>query len=107
MSPRISRLPRLALLAGAALAGLGIAAVAAAQTITTVPGMPPVTNPANLYSDAGAGQLSPAVAGDLARIYVPNRRSNSISVIDPATLQVIDTYKVGRNPQHVVPSWDL
>ena len=30
-----------------------------------------------------------------------------MSVIDPATLQVIDTFKVGRNPQHIVPSWDL
>src|SRR6185369_15128398 len=37
----------------------------------------------------------------------PNRRANTVSVIDPETLQVIDTFKVGRNPQHVVPSWDL
>jgi DNA-binding beta-propeller fold protein YncE len=28
-------------------------------------------------------------------------------VIDPAPLQVVDTFRVGRNPQHVVPSWDL
>jgi YVTN family beta-propeller protein len=85
---------------------------AAAQTepvamITTVPGMPPVADPANLYSETVAGKLSPAVAGALPRIYVPNRRSNSVSVIDPATLEVVDTFRVGRNPQHVVPSWDL
>jgi YVTN family beta-propeller protein len=38
---------------------------------------------------------------------VPNSVSNSVSVIDPATLKVIDRFKVGREPQHVVPSWDL
>lgn len=26
-------------------------------------------------------------------------------VVDPATQEVIDTIQVGRNPQHVVPSW--
>jgi DNA-binding beta-propeller fold protein YncE len=30
-----------------------------------------------------------------------------VYVIDPATFKVIDKYKVGLNPQHVVPSWDL
>jgi YVTN family beta-propeller protein len=85
---------------------------AAAQTappkpIVTVPGMPPVTDPDNLYSDTVEGKMSANVVGALPRIYVPNRRSNSVSVIDPATLTVVDTYRVGRNPQHVVPSWDL
>jgi DNA-binding beta-propeller fold protein YncE len=31
----------------------------------------------------------------------------TVYVIDPATLKVIDKFKVGINPQHVVPSWDL
>jgi YVTN family beta-propeller protein len=78
-----------------------------AAAVTTVPGMPPVVDPTNLYSETVAGKLSPAVQGALPRVYVPNRRGNSVSVIDPETLQVVDTYKVGRNPQHVVPSWDL
>jgi DNA-binding beta-propeller fold protein YncE len=30
-----------------------------------------------------------------------------VSVIDPATLKVTHTFKVGLYPQHVVPSWDL
>src|SRR4030095_2682463 len=30
-----------------------------------------------------------------------------VYVIDPATFTVIDKFKVGLNPQHVVPSWDL
>ena len=33
--------------------------------------MPPVTDRANLYGDAGAGKLSEAVRGALARVYVP------------------------------------
>jgi YVTN family beta-propeller protein len=78
-----------------------------AAAITTVPGMPAVIDPANLYSETVAGKLSPAVKGALTRVYVPNRRANTVSVIDPETLQVVDTFKVGRNPQHVVPSWDL
>jgi len=51
--------------------------------------------------------LSPAVGGALSRIYVPNRRSNSVYVIDPGTLAIIDRFPVGASPQHVVPSWDL
>jgi YVTN family beta-propeller protein len=73
----------------------------------TVPGMPPVVDPGNLYSEATAGKLSPAVAADLPRVYVPHVQSNDVWVIDPATRKVVDKFKVGVNPQHVVPSWDL
>jgi len=75
--------------------------------ITGVPGMPAVVDPANLYSETQAGKLSPAVAGALSLVYVPNLRSNNVDVIDPATFKVIDRFPVGRGPQHVVPSWDL
>jgi YVTN family beta-propeller protein len=75
--------------------------------IATVPGMPPVVDRNNLYSETITGRLSPAVAGALERVYVPNRSSRTVSVIDPATLKVVDTFKVGIDPQHVVPSWDL
>ena len=40
-------------------------------------------------------------------MYVPNVKSHDVYVIDPATMKVVDTFKVGVNPQHVVPSWDL
>ncbi|MEP6678304.1 MAG: YncE family protein [Betaproteobacteria bacterium] len=79
----------------------------APATVSTVPGMPPVPDAANLYSEIGAGRLSAAVAADLPRVYVPNVRSNDVYVIDPATMKVVDRFKVGVNPQHVVPSWDL
>ena len=80
---------------------------AAAQPISVVPGMPPVLDAQNLYSETGSGKLSKATAGALERVYVPNRGENTVSVIDPATLKVIDKFKVGIHPQHVVPSWDL
>ncbi|MCL4798921.1 MAG: YncE family protein [Burkholderiales bacterium] len=98
--------PRALLLLLATLAA-GIAAAQPARQIETVPGMPPVVDPANLYGETAAGKVRPEVAADLPRIYVPNRRSNDVSVIDPATMQVVDRFKVGIHPQHVVPSWDL
>jgi YVTN family beta-propeller protein len=99
-----------ALLCAPLLANLGFAANPAnpqKAVVHTVAGMPEVPDAANLYSETGADKLSAAVKGDLERIYVPNLRSNSVSVIDPTTLKVVATLKVGKSPQHVVPSWDL
>jgi YVTN family beta-propeller protein len=75
--------------------------------VVAFPGMPPVIDPNNLYSEAASKRLSPAVTGALARVYVPNVLSNDVDVIDPSTLEVVDHFKAGHNPQHVVPSWDL
>jgi YVTN family beta-propeller protein len=82
-------------------------APAARSAVATVPGMPPVVDRNNLYSETAAGKMSPAVAGALERVYVPNRSDRTVSVIDPATLKVVDSFKVGVDPQHIVPSWDL
>jgi YVTN family beta-propeller protein len=81
----------------AALALLGAASAGHAQTAA----------PANVYSTSAADKMSAAVAGDLARVYVPNLRSNDVYVIDPQTMKVIDRFKVGLGPQHIVPSWDM
>lgn len=78
-----------------------------ASVISTVPGMPPVPDPANLYSEQTAGKVLPSVANDLPRVYVPHVKSNDVYVIDPATFKVVDKFKVGINPHHIVPSWDL
>ncbi|HET7341508.1 MAG TPA: hypothetical protein VFL90_08600, partial [Methylomirabilota bacterium] len=51
---------------------------AAAGAVETVPGMPPVTNPANLYSETTADKLSPALANVPARVYVPNVKSHEV-----------------------------
>jgi YVTN family beta-propeller protein len=79
----------------------------AAPTVATVAGMPPVSDAKNLYSDQAAGKVVPAIAGDLPRVYVPNLRSGDVYVIDPAQMKVVDRFKVGIGPQHIVPSWDL
>lgn len=63
--------------------------------------------PTNVYADAGLGALSPAASKARSLVYVPNTKSNSVSVIDPATHTVIRTFRTGRLPQHVVPSWDM
>jgi YVTN family beta-propeller protein len=97
----------------AAAAPQGASAVAAppapavVPAVTTVAGMPPVVDARNLYSETEAGKVSPALAGDLERIYVPNLRSNDVYVVDPVAMKVVDRFKVGRGPQHIVPSWDL
>ena len=72
-----------------------------------LPGMPPVVDPANIYAAAGPNMLSPAVRGVPYRIYVPNSGGSTVTVIDPATYRVIDTYQTGLNPQHVVPGYNL
>ncbi|CAB3961749.1 MULTISPECIES: YncE family protein [Burkholderia] len=110
MQPRFRRhlrFPRLAIVIAAALAGFCARSAIAASAVAAVPGMPPVINPDNLYSEAQAGRMSVAVSGALPRIYVPNLRSNDVYVIDPATYKVVDRFAVGRSPQHVVPAWDL
>lgn len=72
-----------------------------------LPGMPPVHDANNIYSDAGANMFSSATQGELSRVYVPNGLDNTVSVIDPAQYKVINTLKVGLLPQHVVPAYDL
>jgi len=102
---------RAAVALASALAATLVAWPAAAQpgtrAVDTIPGMPPVTDPANLYGEARSDKLSPAVATALPRVYVPNLKSNDVYVIDPATLKVVDRFRVGINPQHIVPSYDL
>jgi 40-residue YVTN family beta-propeller repeat len=85
----------------------GQPAAVATQAVQTLPGMPRVVDPTNLYSETAAGRFSPAVAGALSRVYVPNLTSNDVYVIDAATFKVVDRFPVGVRPQHIIPSWDL
>ena len=85
-----------------------LAQAPAPAAIATVPGMPPVIDANNLYSETnGPSHISPALKDDLVRVYVPNLRGNSVSVIDPDKMKVVDTFKVGQSPQHVVVGYDL
>lgn len=78
-----------------------------AQPLNLLPGMPPILNPANIYSETTPDKMSPAVKGQRELVYVPNAGGGSVSVIDPKTFQVIATIPAGKEPQHVVPSYDL
>ncbi|MEU9992220.1 hypothetical protein AB0E10_36490 [Streptomyces sp. NPDC048045] len=77
------------------------------QQANVLPGMPPVQDPADLYAADRPGKLSPVVKDFPSRVYVPNTNSDTVTVIDPRTYRIIETIPVGRQPQHVVPSWDL
>jgi YVTN family beta-propeller protein len=70
-------------------------------------GMPPLLDPHDVYAATRPGQLSPAVTGFPERVYVPNSGGNTVDVIDPHTFKIIDQFPVGRQPQHITPSYDL
>ena len=72
-----------------------------------LPGMPPVLDPLDIYAADRANQLNPAVSKFPSYIYVPNSGSNTVDIIDPKTYKIVKHFPVGRQPQHVVPSWDL
>jgi YVTN family beta-propeller protein len=93
----------------AALVLVGAVATAApARTDSSpLPGMPPVLDPHDIYAAARPGALSATVRGDVYRVYVPNSHSASVDVIDPATFKIVEHFKVGKEPQHVTPSYDL
>lgn len=65
---------------------------------------PPVTN---TYAATGPGMFSAAVASYPARVYVPDESNGTIVVIDPKSYRIVDRYKVGAEPEHVTPDWDL
>ncbi|MEV6812352.1 YncE family protein [Micromonospora sp. NPDC051296] len=70
-------------------------------------GMPAYPRAGDVYAGAGADMLADQVRDDKALVYVPNTQSNDVSVIDPNTYKVVDTFPGGPEPQHVVPSYDL
>jgi YVTN family beta-propeller protein len=76
------------------------------------PESPSPSGPANaitpdLYAFTKAGMLSTTAALAKPAVYVPNLSDGTVTVIDPKTYHVVDTIKVGVQPQHVVPAWDL
>ncbi len=72
-----------------------------------LPGMPPVTDPSNVYAAAGAGMLGPVAREAKPLVYVPHTKSGDVWVIDQATFEVVGRYPAGREAQHVVPSYDM
>jgi DNA-binding beta-propeller fold protein YncE len=74
---------------------------------STLPGMPPVTDPHNIYAAAAANALSAAAMQARPLVYVPHSGSGDVLVIDPTTFAVIARYPAGIELQHVVPSYDM
>jgi YVTN family beta-propeller protein len=69
--------------------------------------MPPPLDAHDVYAADRPGRLSETVRRFPARVYVPNTESDTVDVVDPATFRVIARMRVGHQPQHVTPSWDL
>src|SRR5581483_6167875 len=109
---RVLRLTALGVLVASALAGCTTTARPAAERApvsgppSTAPG-PPSPSPTDVYAADRPNQLSAVVASFPSRVYVPNSVSNTVDVIDPVTMTVVDHFPVGEEPQHVVPSYDL
>jgi YVTN family beta-propeller protein len=76
--------------------GTGSIALAQQQTATF-----------NVYAATVWGIPHPALDRYPTRVYVPNSNANTMTVIDPITMKVIDQYRVGDIPHHVTPSWDM
>jgi YVTN family beta-propeller protein len=78
-----------------------------APAVDVLPGMPPVSDPHNVYADAGTDMLSDAAKAAKPLVYVPHTKSGEVRVIDPTTFATVGTYRLGGELQHVVPSWDM
>jgi YVTN family beta-propeller protein len=63
--------------------------------------------PVNVYRGDYAGDISPAVRGDPALVYVPNSMSNTVDVISQRTMKIVEQFATGALPQHVTPAFDL
>jgi DNA-binding beta-propeller fold protein YncE len=70
--------------------------------------MPPVVDPANIYSETAIGKLSVNVDGAKEYVYVPSTDDGTITVIDQNTLGIVDTIQTGgKLVQHVVAGYDM
>jgi YVTN family beta-propeller protein len=90
-----------------ALTNRSLDATAAIRPLGSVPaatGSPPGAR-TNVY--AYTTILRADVATDLARVYVPSGISNVVTIIDPATRQIVRPFASDGTPQHIVPSYDL
>ena len=84
----------------------GSAATPAGPSTSPSPS-PSASGPPNVYAGTGVGALAPAARAARPMVYVPNSQKNTVQLIDPATFTVIKTFRVGAEPQHVVPARDL
>jgi DNA-binding beta-propeller fold protein YncE len=83
------------------------AGASSAVTSDPLPGMPPVSDPHNVYSDAGANMLNDVTRAAKPLVYVPHTKSGDVWVIDQTNFAVVGKYPEGIELQHVVPSHDM
>ena len=69
--------------------------------------MPGLLDKSDIYAADKPNNFAAEVKNDPAYLYVPNTISNTVQIFDQKTYKLISTTKVGKEPQHVVPSWDL
>lgn len=67
----------------------------------------PAEEEENVYAATMTSEVKESLADLPERVYVPNVVENSITVIDPATFEIVDSYQVEQLPYHVTPSWDM
>lgn len=60
-----------------------------------------------VYAAPASRVLAPEAQRAKSLVYVPDSQSDDVRVIDPRTFAVVSRFRVGREPQHVVPSYDL
>ncbi|MDQ4097682.1 MAG: beta-propeller fold lactonase family protein, partial [Actinomycetota bacterium] len=70
-----------------------------------VPGDKPSAQPNAL--EATTRPVQAALADVPVRVYVPNSDAHTVTVIDPATLEVIGRFATNNVPHHITPSWDM
>lgn len=61
----------------------------------------------NVYAGAMSTEVDEALADVPEMVYVPNIIDNTVTVIDPATFEIVDSYQVEALPYHITPSWDM
>lgn len=78
-----------------------------AAPVAASPTVSPSATHLNVYAGIVGPRLDPRVAAIPKRVYVPDEKSGTVVVINPATFKIVARYVVGRLPHHITPAWDL
>lgn len=78
---------------------------AGATAVPAEPADAPAATPTATASPAPTGPV--AVGRFPERVYVPNSKAHTVTIIDPLTREVIGHHHVDQVPHHVTPAWDL
>jgi YVTN family beta-propeller protein len=61
----------------------------------------------NVYSEVMTKEVKDSLAALPERVYVPNVIDGTVTVIDPTSFEIVDSYEVEELPYHITPSWDM